>query len=200
MNKEIEDDQKEDTGDTNIKRPEWMTSMPDSLISDFDKGTKARGFNQNELKRDKSWMETPADIEKQKIEAKRIKKIQQKTNEKLQAIGLPTIEAQKKQRMMDMTDIDQDKQDDHIGVRAKSLFEIHQEKLMNEYKAELKEWKRRKKNGEKVGPEPKYKGVKQNDGNVNFRGSMESYQDARNPTFTRSKLDSFVSGGSIDNY
>merc|ERR1719474_1026957 len=82
--------------------------------------------------------------------------------------------------------------------REKSLFEIHQETLMAEYKEELREWKRKKKRGEKVGKKPVFKGVKRHDGNAEYAGSMDSYYNAQNPVFTTSKLKTFVSAGNID--
>ena len=201
MNKKIKgDDVDAEIEKNDNKRPEWMTQMPASLMSDYDKGTKGRGFNQNEHKQDSSWTETPGDIEKQKKEAKRRRKIQEEYNEKLKELGLPTVQEQNKQALEDnVGDKDIEKRSD-IQERAKSLFEIHQEKLRDDFKKELKEWKRKKKSGEKVGPKPVFKGVKLHDTNTNYAGSMDSYYNAQNPVFTRSKLNSFVSGGTIDKY
>eukprot|EP01083_Nonionella_stella_P036631 99938_1 len=200
MNRKIKGD---DAGaDNNEKREEWMTSMPSSLLSgsDFDKGTKNRTFNTNEHKIDNTWTQTPDDVKRQEIERKRIQNIQKQTNEKLKLFGLPSVEQHT---------IAENKRNDeeregmeamYSGVKRKSLFEEHQEKLMKEYKEELKEWKQRKKLGEKVGQKPVFKGVKAKDANASYTGSMDSYYDAQNPTFTRSKLNTFVHGGTIEDY
>merc|ERR1712228_813248 len=138
MNKKIENDGNENQ-DSNV-REEWLTTMPDSFMSDLDKGTKARGFNLNEHKMDKTWMEAPSDLKRQKKERKRIKQIQREANEKLKSLGLPTV----KQRGEEMDNVIGEDVVHDMVKQKKSLFEIHQETLMEEYKKELKEWKIKK--------------------------------------------------------
>eukprot|EP01084_Bolivina_argentea_P102777 184109_1 len=127
--------------------------MPESIISDFKKGTTARTFSTNNNEMDSSWTDTPNQLNQQKKLQKKIKKIEKNANQKLKLFGLPKIK-KKKQNEDDHDDdtnisnkINTNTQmDDHNTNRQKSLFEIHQETLMAEYKKELKEWKKSKKN------------------------------------------------------
>ena len=184
------------------KRPEWMTTMPESFLSDFDKGTKARGFRTSQQKQDNSWTEAPSDLKRQKEEKKRIKRIQKEAIMNLHALGLPTVEEKGSMDGDDeVVNRNRDKEnpvETRNVKREKSLFEIHQETLMADYKEELREWKRKKKRGEKVGKKPVFKGVRQHDASKDYGGSMESYYNAQNPVFTTSKLKTFVSAGNID--
>eukprot|EP00483_Globobulimina_turgida_P007705 UN07720 len=157
----------------------------------------------NEQKMDKTWMETPGDVIKQKNEKKRIMKIHEEANKKLKKIGLPTVEQHRKNKFEEYVNNNRDIMDiekDNDHGKRKSLFEIHQEKLMMEYKEELEEWKRMKKKGKKVGAKPVFKGATAYDSNASYGGSMENYYNAQDPKFTRSKLNTFVSGGTIDDY
>ena len=200
MTRKIEGGGDDEDQKQSIQRPEWMTSMPQSFLYDFDKGTKARGFMKAEQKQDTSWTEAPGDVKRQKEERKRIKRIQREADAKLRELGLPTVE----ERELIDEQQNKDKKDSTKSPvverrkKVKSLFEIHQETLMADYKEELKEWKRKKKRGEKVGKKPVFKGVKQHDGNTQYGGNMESYYNAQNPVFTTSKLKTFVSAGNID--
>merc|ERR1712228_598612 len=131
----------------------------------------------------------PSDLKRQKKERKRIKQIQREANEKLKSLGLPTV----KQRGEEMDNVIGEDVVHDMVKQKKSLFEIHQETLMEE-------WKMKKKKGKKVGPKPVFKGAKKYDGNNQYNGDMESFYNPRNPTLARSKLNTFVAGGTIEDY
>ena len=197
LNKKIEGDG--NVNKNNNVREEWLTTMPESFMTDLEKGTKARGFNLKEQgKMDKTWTETPSDLKRQKRERKRIKQIHRETNEKLKALGLPIVSRKREESKENVCD-DEDVVNEVVEQR-KSLFEIHQETLMEEYEEALKKWKKKKKMGQKVGPKPVYKGAKKYEGRNQYQGSMESFYNPSNPTLTRSKLNTFVSGGTIEDY
>mmetsp|Transcript_40076 Transcript_40076/g.65718 ORF Transcript_40076/g.65718 Transcript_40076/m.65718 type:complete len:188 (+) Transcript_40076:3-566(+) len=184
--------------------------------NDFDRGTRQRGFVQNTKrgksgsnrssnKRDRSWEDTPLDIEQRRKEAKRVHAIQQKTNVKLTAMGLPTVEERSEAALDDDDDDDDEEDDGHarsaLERRPLSLFEMHQQKLRTEYENALKEWKQKKKRGEKVGPKPVFQGVKTSGvdtTNDSYSGTMDSFYHAQNPVLTTSRLRKFVDGGTVD--
>ena len=166
MNKEINDNiiKNDDIKDT--KRESWMTEIPTALGMNnaFKMGTTNRGFNKNDTNNTNNsnsineWTQTPQDIEIKKHNDKIRIIAKQKADKKLKEMGLPSIyemELKKKNQQNIQRNIEENK---FIQNRGKSLYELHNNKMMKEYQEELLKWKKDKKNGKKVGKKPVFNG------------------------------------------